>query len=345
MDLELRMIKGGNPTGAEAVMLGWTWWASLMVREVISAEHARLRPGMREPLTTLLPAGTRVSIHPGEVTNTAHGDWIKISYRTTDGTMTGWFRMGNLREIGGGDNNNQLVTARMMSDFGWSVDANELTLINNVLRDYEITDMRSIRLFFATCAHESKFGADVLETGSDAYFAANGYCRNTRGAGYMQLTHKGNHEKFLQYIKSTFNGENTAQHIAENYPWKSAVWYWATTGIVSTGVGSLNNYVITYGESLNVYLVTQFFVNGWPRYADDRRDSDGNRLRIPNATAAAIRAGDISWIIENGVLKVGNNANERNNANNQFVAPAGWDNDPITGRLATYNSAMSAFQR
>jgi len=151
---------------------------------------------------TPLSVGTRVSLHPHRPERVDGHTWVRIAFRDFTLRRNGWFRMDWLTQVvsGGGSNagSSQLVTAKMMSDFGWPVNATELTLVNKVLRDYGITDMRSIHLFFATCAHESKFGAKVLELlNLDGTVAGVGYEPSDRGAGYIQLTGRALHLLFL----------------------------------------------------------------------------------------------------------------------------------------------------
>lgn len=38
---------------------------------------------------------------------------------------------------------------------------------------------------------------------------------------------------------------------------------WATTNVVKTGMGSLNDYVNVNGNSEAIFLITQYYVNGF----------------------------------------------------------------------------------
>jgi hypothetical protein len=221
------------------------------------------------------------------------------------------------------------VTSKMMSDFGWPVSDTELSKINFMLNRYKIIDMRSIRLFMATCGHESAKGKNSIETGSDSYFISNGYTRETRGAGYIQITHKETHKKFLESVNDSFDGADTATYIAENYPWEAAGWFWSATDAKSTSAGSLNDYTVKYGDSLNVFLIIQFFVNGWPR-----RYNVSPREDMPNNYATDIRDGKTPWSISNNILTVyGEN----------FTAPNGWDTE-TTGRKDCYESSIKSLK-
>jgi hypothetical protein len=219
----------------------------------------------------------------------------------------------------------QLVTSQMLKDFGWvSVSKSELEHINKVLYDYGITNMASIRLFFVICAHESNFGKDPLEKGTDSYFVNKSYGKNERGAGAIHLTNKDAHKKFLNSIGDGFSGNDTASYIANNYMWESAAWFWTSTDAkaVSSSKISLNDYVVKYGDSKGVYLITQYYFVGMP--GDLAQD-----------VAVRIRDDTISWNISGGRLYAG--------GNNICTGPAGWGNS-ITGRSDTYDSAIKAFK-
>jgi len=220
-----------------------------------------------------------------------------------------------------------LVTSKMMSDFGWPVSDDELSVINAMLYRYGITDMRSIRLFMATCAHESSFGKDKLEKlNANGSVAGSGYSPNDRGAGYIQLTHRSTHLSFLNSVSDSFTGEKTAEYIANNYPWEAAGWFWSSTTAkaVSAEKLSLNDYVVKWGDSKGVYLITQYYVNGgWPS-------------ELKQADAEKIRSGTISWSVNSSNKLIVNGKDVGN-------APTGW-RTATTGRNATYDAAMKAFK-
>ena len=140
--------------------------------------------------------------------------------------------------------------------------------------------MKSIALFIATCSAETDCGSlnNLLEEGNEAYFKSKGYSTKTKGAGYMQitgddqktyLTYKLKKKMKLKLKKNSkyFDNKDTATWIAKKYPWDSACWEWAQQ---EKGVGVvLNDYVTQYGASKGVFLVTQYFVNGYPDGADN----------------------------------------------------------------------------
>jgi hypothetical protein len=101
-----------------------------------------------------------------------------------------------------------------------------------------------------------------------------------------------------------------------------------------TSAGSIDDYVVKYGDNINVFLIIQLFVNHWPNYADGRSDRNGNPIPMPNAIGEAIRDGRTNWSISNRTLKAGNDI---------FTAPWGWDT-PVTGRRDCYDEAIRIFR-
>lgn len=219
------------------------------------------------------------------------------------------------------------ITSQMMKDFGWPLSDEELKRLNAILEKYGITDMKSIRLFMATCAHESGKGTSKIENGSEDYFIDNGYTGNTRGAGYIQLTGKEIHKKFLKTIPDSFSGADTATYIAENYPWEAAAWFWTSKAAKAIGKEpqiSLNKYVLKYGDSKGVYLMTQYAVNGWT--GAPKQD-----------ISEKIRDGKIKWEVKDGKVYVGGEEKGK--------APNGWDSQENDyNRENTYNEAISSFK-
>lgn len=114
---------------------------------------------------------------------------------------------------------------------------------------------------FATVASETDCGRLVLETGGDAHYAEHGYRAEERGAGYLQITHRPKQLEFLKAVKDSFHGADTATYIAENYPWESACWIWSE-GKTSPAPNP-NEYAKTRGNTPEVFLATQYGINGW----------------------------------------------------------------------------------
>ena len=132
------------------------------------------------------------------------------------------------------------------------------------------------------------------------------------------MSHYEEQVDFLKYIgveedwKSS--GMDTVHYIAEYYSLEAAAYFWATTNVKETGVGSLNDYAATYGNTEGVFLVTQYFVNGYNASDEDLRD---------------IRQGR-EYTIENGILMVNGNT---------YVAPKNWDD-----RKVNYYDACEIFE-
>ena len=160
----------------------------------------------------------------------------------------------------------QIVTMKQMKDFGFSLTVDELIELNRLLKQYGLEDKGSIAIFMATCGHESHKGTQLMEGGTASDW--NGYNENTRGAGYIQLTEK-SQSNFYKYLGEAAP-ENRTKDIAENYAWEASIWFW-----VAEEKGDdvyLNNYVIKHGTSEEVFLITQYFVNGYltePNFNDD----------------------------------------------------------------------------
>ncbi len=125
----------------------------------------------------------------------------------------------------------QYVTMEMLRDFGWQQDlltTDYLNKLNSCLEFYGITDLRSIKLFLATCGHESEKGNKVIE---NLPIPDNvRYQIYDRGAGYIQITGRDEtHLRFLKSVNDSYAALNTAEYIADNYPWEASAWYWAGT--------------------------------------------------------------------------------------------------------------------
>lgn len=121
-----------------------------------------------------------------------------------------------------------------------------------------------------------------------------------RGAGYMQITKQALQEQFLNYMEDPFDGKDKATYIGDNYPIESAVWYW--TNLEMTKEGNLNAYVKENGAYEGVFLITQYFVNGYVSGIDGtlrgikegaeykieggKLISNGKEFRLPNGWAS-----------------------------------------------------------
>lgn len=190
-----------------------------------------------------------------------------------------------------------LVSAHQLKSFGWKAEVSqeELDKLNHLLEQYHITSESSLIMFFATVASETDGGRLVLETGGDAHYAAHGYTANERGAGYLQITHRPKQLEFLGAVHDAFQGADTASYIAEKYPWESACWMWSV-GKTSPAPNP-NEYAKTRGNTPEVFLATQYGINGWTisndalgkivQGADYTVSEDGKTITVEEKTSPA----------------------------------------------------------
>lgn len=187
------------------------------------------------------------------------------------------------------------ITGAQLRAFGWKGDTSFGTVyqLNHLLRTYHITSRSSLTMFFATAAAETDYGRLVLEEGGDAYYAANGYSADDRGAGYLQITHHDMQLAFLQQVNDNFDGTDTATHIAMTYPWESACWLWGQGK--TAPAPNPNIYAKTKGNTVEVFLATQYGINGWTIEDDSLRaivqgasyqvSEDGQAITVNGQTA------------------------------------------------------------
>ena len=208
------------------------------------------------------------------------------------------------------------VTIEQLEEFGWRAfngkKEDYIVKFNRTLNEYGITNKASITMFMATMAHESNFGIENIEgmrNGKETLRADNwsSYIKRVssgstmkfdeRGAGYIQLSWKDTQDTFLKEIGAYDNmlsdEVDRVHYIAANYSLEASAWFWGTTNVKKTGVGSLNDYASTYGNTEGIFLITQYFVNGFTANSDD--------LEI-------IRNGG-EYEIKEGRLIVGNHSN------------------------------------
>jgi len=220
------------------------------------------------------------------------------------------------------------VTIKQLLDFGWK-DINDESVkeLNQMLQEYGITDKGSIAFFMATCGHESGMGEKTLEDGTEEEFEERGYDLNTCGAGYIQIT-GAEQENFYVAIKKDMP-ENMASDIAKNYAWRASAWVWAAS---EKGEGVLlNEYVEKNGTDERIFLITQYFINGYldkdvyPKFDDDLRN---------------VRKGRADFIYieplneeERGIIKIIYGEEEK-----EYPAPINYGD-----RKEKYDAAMEAF--
>ena len=141
-----------------------------------------------------------------------------------------------------------------------------ISMMNALLKKYGIKKKKSIALMMATCDQESGQGRIMQEEGDDNYCRSHGYTVYTKGAGYIQIT--GNDQlDFLSYI-GVKPKTNRTEQISKKYAWEAACWEW---GICQKGGHSMNKYVSDHGKSISVFLITQYYINGWPYSKGDKK--------------------------------------------------------------------------
>ena len=116
--------------------------------------------------------------------------------------------------------------------------------LNIALNKYNITSQNEINHFLAQCRVESWYGKALTERNwpneiDDVTYFNQKYSGRTnlgnnggndgytyRGAGYIQLTGKGNYELFAASVCDNKILELGADYVAENYAWEAAAWFW-----------------------------------------------------------------------------------------------------------------------
>ena len=207
------------------------------------------------------------------------------------------------------------ITSQQLHDLGWiNADESFAKRLNDSMQLYGITDKNSIALFIATMSAESEYGIYTAEIGNEAYFNKGGYTTNTRGAGYIQITGASTHRSFLDSVGDHYSGSNTAQYIADNYAIEASTWYWGN--MPKAGTLTMNEYVEQWGGSPEVFLITQYFVNGYmPSEVYPYFDSDLRSIRLGAEYSTA-----------NDILSV---------SGRTYPLPVGWSK-----RISAYENAM-----
>lgn len=109
--------------------------------------------------------------------------------------------------------------------------------LNSALSTFGINTKEKVKHFLAQCMVETVTGTQVLEYG---YRAGKGKVSGVSyspyyGSGYLHLTWSDAYEKFHNYMKSKGTNDPkifspadyATQHVAINYPGRSAGWFWA----------------------------------------------------------------------------------------------------------------------
>lgn len=216
-------------------------------------------------------------------------------------------------------------TLEQLKACGWrKVSEEDLRKLNNAMTRFGVTSRESAYMMLATMLVESENCTVKFEGGDKllnaiknntieevwkkykANVIANGntigdYEWWERGAGYIQLTGREEQERFLADMGDSFAEKDKATYIGNNYPIEAAVWYWTNVG--KTGEGNLNAYVEKNGASEGMFLVTQYFVNGYVDGIDDTLRS----------------------IKEGGSYTTNLNQNKLSANGKEFPLPNGWE--------------------
>lgn len=191
-------------------------------------------------------------------------------------------------------------TTEELRTCGWkTITTEEALKFNLALLDFGVTTRFSACMLLATMLAESEYCLYTIEgeyqaeydldtqEGWNAFQISKNktykYNFTKRGAGYIQITFADTHSAFLDAMKDTFQEENTARYIANNYPIEASVWYW--TSFDKTRVGNLNDFVdMKYsGDSKkqdDVFLAVQYYVNGFQGTKDYIQDIENGNYEI-----------------------------------------------------------------
>ena len=193
-----------------------------------------------------------------------------------------------------------------------------ISMMNALLKKYGIKKKKSIALMMATCDQESGQGRIMQEEGDDNYCRSHGYTVYTKGAGYIQIT--GNDQlDFLSYI-GVKPKTNRTEQISKKYAWEAACWEW---GICQKGGHSMNKYVSDHGKSISVFLITQYYINGWPYSKGDKKYEQFNSDMIS---------------LRKKIKKFSYNRKKIVVDNMKYRAPSRWSE-----RSKSYEKAMKVF--
>lgn len=210
---------------------------------------------------------------------------------------------------------------------GWSVDDEEAEHIVDVLNDFGISNPNSIAAFLLICMGET--GPEGMHTGETGKYGEpfedkHGRCvteyypnyneihgdydYDSRGVGYMQITHRGDQRdcyKFLMDREGIELDEKIDNYvdILRDYPWETAAWRWAEFS--QTKDNSLNAYipnrvVDSGGMTLGIILAAESFVNGTnssEKNIGQREDENADiSCDTVDKALSLIASGDITYV-------------------------------------------------
>jgi len=126
------------------------------------------------------------------------------------------------------------VSVSQMKTLGWkSITQANVNELNSCLSTFSITKRLRIIHFLSQCSHESVCGTYTKEIASGKAYEGRTDLGNTqpgdgpkfKGAGYIQLTGRGNYQKFADYIgdQKVMQG---VDYVSVHYPWTSAGFWW-----------------------------------------------------------------------------------------------------------------------
>lgn len=165
-----------------------------------------------------------------------------------------------------------------------------VTALNEVCNRYHITSKTKVRRFLAQGFVETDKGRTFTEyiyvpgkTKSEydkQYQRYAPYC----GGGFMQLTWKDNYTAFYNYMKDTLKvtdeeikspAEYATQHVAKNYTFESAGWYWDVFKDINTKISQW----ASLSADATVTKVTQE-INGGTNGLQARKDAYAKSKKI-----------------------------------------------------------------
>lgn len=111
--------------------------------------------------------------------------------------------------------------------------------MNNAINKYVVdgcTDdakiKNRVRNFLAQCVHESGDGlSEPYDGDPDVYFRNVQGGSKYRGAGFIQLTHKENYEKFAKAMNDPKIVDDGYSYVADKYPWEASGFWWKDNGM------------------------------------------------------------------------------------------------------------------
>ena len=171
----------------------------------------------------------------------------------------------------------EYVTAEQLIAIGWREDVVTPAMVkelNRVLKEYDITDINSIRHFIAQASHESDdwnhkgYGDGLIEIGLKSYLEGKKYWPYI-GAGYIHLTWEYNYQKFSDYLKNNKNVDDPLimsegpKRIASTYAWESAAYFWS----VLSNANEVASHKDVNPDKLS-QIVNKYDINSFQKRAD-----------------------------------------------------------------------------